>query len=417
MNPVNKSSMFTNLIQMPDDPILGLMNKFTDDPRENKIDLGIGVYRNEQGVTPIMSVVKKAETLLQSVEKTKTYTSVAGEINFTNHILAIALGVQVDDLENALPGDLANRGFACVQTVGGTGGVSIAAGIIKNNTANASIWISDPTWANHASIVNFTGLSVSHYPYWNAEKRSLDLENMLDALKQARAGDAVLLHACCHNPTGIDPAPEQWLKIAKFLQKQNLIPVVDAAYLGFGDGLEKDNHGLKTLLEYCPELIFAISCSKNFGMYCERVGMVCAVTENKAAATPMLSQMTNRIRGNYSIPPSHGARVINTILSNPELAEQWRQELNDMRLRIISLREALIASLKAAGCPQSFKFIRGQKGMFSYTGMSIEQVHALRSGYGIYMLDDGRINIAGLTKQNINYVSSSFTVILKSSEL
>lgn len=391
--------MFESIAAAPPDPILGLGEAFQKDPRTGKINLTIGVYQDDQGRTCILDTVKKAEARLLSDEKTKGYLGIDGLKDFTKLAAQLALG---DDarLENV----------ASLQTPGGTGALRVAADFLADNFPQMRVWFSNPTWPNHLGIFQRAGLETKVYPYLSADKTSLDMIALLDTLeREARAGDAIVLHACCHNPTGIDPTLQQWGEIAELTAQRGILPILDFAYQGFGDGPAEDQEGLKQIASQHAEYFVCSSFSKNFGLYSERVGALLGVTPSAENASRLLSQLKQAVRVNYSNPPRHGAAIVATILSDPALRQEWLTELANMRERIHKMRQSFVAGMRSAGCDTDFSFLLNQKGMFSYSGLTPMQVDWLKAQKAIYMVGTGRMNVAGLTTQNLPILCSAIT--------
>lgn len=383
--------MFDHLTTAPADPILGLAQTFRNDPRSNKIDLTVGVYKDESGATPILKSVKEAEKRLLEEETTKGYLGIEGLVEFNKVVAELAL-------QNAIPMDRT----ATVQTPGGTGACRVAADFVGRHFPGTRIWLSNPTWVNHQSIFEAAGLKTLVHPYLAADKVSLDVEAMLDALKKdAKPGDLICLHACCHNPTGIDPDANAWKQIAEVTASVGILPLVDFAYQGFGDGLVEDTIGVRSLLEKHEELLVCSSLSKNFGLYSERVGAMTLVAKSAAAATAAMSQLKLAVRCNYSNPPRHGASVVAKILGDAALRQQWEGEVNGMRQRIHTMREKFVAGIHKLTSKRDFTFLLKQKGMFSYSGLSPMQVDWLKQNKAIYIVGSGRINVAGMTEKNL----------------
>jgi aspartate/tyrosine/aromatic aminotransferase len=383
--------MFENLPVAPPDSILGLAEAFQKDPRKDKINLSVGVYKDEAGATPILNTVKAAEAWLLNNEKSKGYLGIEGLPEYLSSVVELVLGGAVE----------ASR-VAAVQSPGGTGALRVASEMVANHFPKARIWISQPTWANHQAIFEAAGLQVEAYPYLAADKTSLDIEAMIHALEtQTNPGDFICLHACCHNPTGIDPTLESWKRIAQVMATRNLVPFLDFAYQGFGDGLTEDAEGMRQLLALNPEAIVCASFSKNFGLYSERVGAAMVVTPDSKAAVATLSQLKQTVRANYSNPPRHGAAVVATILNNPEFRSQWISEVNGMRDRISQMRTDFVRGMQSTGIDRDFSFLLNQKGMFSYTGLNAMQADWLRSEKGIYIVGTGRVNVAGMASKTM----------------
>ena len=383
--------MFESIAAAPPDPILGLGETFQKDPRADKINLTIGVYQDEQGCTCILDSVKKAESRLLSSETTKGYLGIDGLKDFTKLAGELVLGSSCS-LENV----------ASVQTPGGTGALRVAADFLAIHSPNMRVWFSNPTWPNHLGIFQRAGLESKVYPYLSNDKKSLDMPGLMDTLERdARAGDAIVLHACCHNPTGIDPTAEQWSEIAELTAQRGLLPILDFAYQGFGDGIDEDRIALERVAQQHTEFFVCSSFSKNFGLYSERVGALFGVSPARENAERLLSQLKQAVRVNYSNPPRHGAAVVATILSDKALREEWLVELSRMRERIHSMRHSFVNGMRAAGCETDFSFLLDQKGMFSYSGLTPMQVDWLKTQKAIYMVGTGRMNVAGMTAGNL----------------
>lgn len=396
--------MFEKIIAAPADPILGLADTFRSDPRTNKINLGIGVYKDETGKTPVLTSVKKAEQYLLENETTKNYLPISGLVEFGNVTQELLFGK-----DHPVVTDKRAR---TAQSPGGTGALRIAADFIAKQTNAKQVWISNPTWPNHKNVFSAAGLEIREYKYYDAEKHALNFEDMLASLSDAQAGDVVLFHGCCHNPTGIDPTPAQWAKLAEMSAEKGWLPIFDFAYQGFAKGLNEDAEGLRIFAKNHNELIVASSYSKNFGLYNERVGACTIVAGDSDTAEKAFSQAKAIIRANYSNPPSHGASVVATILSNEELKTAWEQELTTMRERIQRMRQLFVNTLQEKGAKQDFSFIINQNGMFSFSGLTKEQVERLRVEFGIYAVSSGRINVAGLTLENMAPLCEAIVAVL-----
>ncbi|MEZ6112752.1 MAG: amino acid aminotransferase [Pirellulaceae bacterium] len=394
--------MFENLTMAPPDAILGLTDAFKKDPNPNKINLSVGVYQDSTGKTPILESVKKAEEKLLATESNKSYLGIDGLPEYGQAVQRLLFG---DALE-------AGRAVTA-QTPGGTGALRVAAEFIKQAQPNATVWCSKPTWANHPSVFEAAGLRVNSYPYIDAEGKGLDFDAMIAALRQVPAGDVVLLHACCHNPTGIDPTPEQWDEIGRVLAERKALPLIDFAYQGFGDGLREDATGLLRLLQSNAELLVCSSFSKNFGLYSERTGALTLVAADPQAAQIALSNVKRCIRANYSNPPKHGAAIVATVLSDEGLTKLWESEVTAMRDRINGMRRLFVDTLKARGVDRDFSFLLPQRGMFSFSGLSPVQVDELRSKHAVYIVGSGRINVAGMTEANMNPLCDAIADVLK----
>lgn len=397
--------MFDQLPQLPADPILGLTVACRDDNNPNKVDLGVGVFKNEAGDTPILGAVITAQNRYLQAEKSKAYLPPQGTGPFLEMVNHLIFGAQHRALQESR--------VATIQGTGGCGSLRVAAEVIKRANPNAKIWVSEPSWPNHASLLGNSGLELAHYPYYNRQSHELDFESMLAALGSAGPNDIVLLHACCHNPSGADLTKEQWRVVTDLAQRNGFIPFIDMAYQGFGQGLNDDAYGLRYMASHLPELIVANSFSKNFGLYRERVGSVSFMVNSAQQTEVVKGQMLNVARAIYSMPPAHGAALVEAILSNADLTTQWKQELESMRCRIVDLRKALVDAITATGCKRDFSFIARQQGMFSFLGLTKEQVTELKSSYSIYMTDSSRINICGLNTTNMEYVARAVADVVK----
>jgi len=396
--------MFDTLEKAPDDPILGLNEAFNKEQNPKKINLGVGVYKDADGKTPVMAAVKEAERRLLEKETTKSYLPISGTKNYAAKVQGLLFGEMSEIM-------MLDRAVSA-QTPGGTGALRVAGEFLRAINMKATVWVSDPTWENHHNIFRAAVLKVESYPYYNREKKTLDFEGMMKALDKAEEGDAVLLHACCHNPSGMDLDAEQWKAVAKLAKEKKFLPLFDFAYQGLGDGLEEDAKGLRTVASSVNELIVCNSFSKNFGLYNERVGAITIVGNSTGAAEIALGHAKQRIRANYSNPPSHGGAVVSTILEDKELRKQWQEELTAMRTRINEMRKLFVDTLKKKGAKRDFSFITQQKGMFSFSGLSKEQVHKLRDKHGLYMVDSGRMNVAGMTESNMDAICEAIVGVL-----
>ena len=396
--------MFENIKAAPADPILGLGEAFKSETRANKINLGIGIYKDAQGATPIMRAVKEAETRLLAKENSKNYLGIDGIADYNQRTKELLFGADSQIITQ-------NRART-VQSLGGTGALRIAAEFIKRQTKAQNVWISTPTWPNHNAIFNAVGMTIREYRYYDAERKALDWDNLISDLSNANEGDVVLFHGCCHNPTGIDPTPEQWKQLAELSVKNGWLPLFDFAYQGLANGLNEDAVGLRTFAANHKELLVASSFSKNFGLYNERVGAFTLVAENADIAATALTQVKSIIRTLYSNPASHGGATVATVLNDPQLRQEWENELTEMRERIKKMRHLFVQLLKEYGAKQDFGFIMEQNGMFSFSGLSAEQVDRLREEFAIYAVRSGRINVAGITEDNIRYLCESIVKVL-----
>tara|TARA_B100001142_G_scaffold308260_1_gene339655 strand:- start:505 stop:1701 length:1197 start_codon:yes stop_codon:yes gene_type:complete len=396
--------MFQSLKSLPPDPILGLTAAFKQENNPNKVDLGIGVYKDEKGNTPVMTAVKQAEQAILNSQLTKAYLGPMGSPEYNSAIAKLILGKDLLD-------NLGGRRVT-IQTPGGCGGLRIAAEFIYTANANAKIWVSDPTWANHKPLIGSAGLEFKSYPYYNYETNSVNFEGMMEALKTASKGDVVLLHGCCHNPSGADLSIEQWEIIKNSALAQGFTVFIDLAYQGMGTGLNEDVYGVRLLAEALPELVVVSSCSKNFGLYRERTGAVTLICESEKACAASSTLLASAARSNYSMPPDHGAAIVQLILNSPELYSAWEDELTEVRNRINSLRFVFAEKLNGSKIPRDFSFIKNEKGMFSFLGASANQIQELINSYGIYLVNSSRINVASINDSNIDYLIDSITEVL-----
>ncbi|MEH0741271.1 aspartate/tyrosine/aromatic aminotransferase [Vibrio cholerae] len=396
--------MFEKVVAAPADPILGLTEEFKKDPRAEKINLGVGIYKNEQGETPVLATVKKAEAALVETEKTKSYLTIEGTAEYGLAVQKLLFGEQSDIVVNKLA--------KTAQAPGGTGALRVAGEFIKRQLGDVKIWISNPTWANHNGVFTAAGIETAQYSYYNAETKDKDFAAMLADLDNASAGDVVLLHGCCHNPTGIDPTLEEWETLAKLVAEKQLLPLFDFAYQGFAKGVEEDAEGLRIFAQYNKEILVASSFSKNFGLYNERVGAFTLVAQTEQIAETAFSQVKAIIRSIYSNPPAHGSAVVTHILGNAELRAEWEAEVKEMRDRIQAMRELFVATLKEQGVDADFSFIERQNGMFSFSGLSKEQVARLKDEFAIYIVGSGRISVAGMTRSNMLPLCQGIAAVL-----
>lgn len=389
-------SVFSRLAAQPADQIIALMQAFHDDPRPQKVDLGVGVYRNAQGQTPVMRAVKAAERRLWEEQATKGYTDLAGDARFRDAMAELVLGEARD----------APR-LATLATVGGTGAIRIALELVRSAGSEATVWASDPTWPNHPPIIRQAGLALARYRYFDETARAVDFDAMMADLGRVRAGDMVLLHGCCHNPTGANLTLPQWQEVAGLLNERGALPLIDIAYQGFGDGLDADAAPTRLIAQSCPEVLIAASCSKNFGVYRERAGVLLALAGDTPTATRTQANLTALNRLAYSFPPDHGARLVTMVLDDPALRTDWQDELEGMRRRMLDLREKLATELRARIGSDRFGFLAQHRGMFSRLGATQDQIDRLRENHGIYILGDGRMNIAGLRADTIPMIASA----------
>jgi aspartate/tyrosine/aromatic aminotransferase len=391
--------MFENISPAPPDSILGLTDAWKKDPNPLKINLGVGVFKDDQGNTPILASVKAAEKKILETATTKSYMPIAGAPEYGQLVQEMILGKG-----HAVLND--NRARTA-HTPGGTAALRVGADFLKKFNANAKVWMSQPTWANHKGVFSAAGFATADYPYYDPATKGLAFDKMKAALQNVPAGDIVLLHACCHNPTGVDLSPAQWQEVAAIAADRRWIPFLDFAYQGYGVGLEEDRDGLLALAAACPEFLVASSFSKNFGLYQDRTGALTLVAASAKDADAAFSNVEIVVRVNYSNPPAHGGLIVAAILKDANLRRQWHDELIGMRDRIASVRKKFVAALKNQGVAGDFSFIARQKGMFSFSGLTDDQVKLLRERKGIYIVGGGRINVAGITAQNIDYLCAS----------
>jgi len=393
--------MFETLTPPPQDKIIQIMGLYAADTRPEKVDLGVGVYRTEDGRTPVMAAVKAAEARILQAQESKGYVALAGDAGFHAVMRGLILGDAV-----------APERVAACATPGGTGAVRQILEMVQRLTPEARIWVPSPSWPNHAAIIGHLGLTQVDYRYYDAEAGGIDRDGMLADLAQAQKGDIVLLHGCCHNPTGADLSAQDWVDLAGVFEATGAIPFVDIAYQGFGEGLEEDAQGLRSLAARVAEMLIAASGSKNFGLYRERVGIILAVTDPGKPRDVAAAMLAHLNRQSFAFPPDHGARVVETILTDAELTAQWQAELDAMRSRMTANRRALAEALRAETGSDRFDFVAAQRGMFSLLLVSEAQVAQLREDHAIYLVSDGRMNVAGLTKKTIPQVARAIAQVL-----
>jgi aromatic-amino-acid transaminase len=388
--------MLSSLNKQPADRIIGLSALYNADPRKEKIDLGVGVYKDAEGNTPIMRAIKEAENRLWKVESTKTYTAMPGDSGFHNAMADLVLADSVDR----------DRLSFCA-TPGGTGAIHHVLELVKFTESNPKIWFSDPTWGNHLTIAKHLNMPVGKYSYFNNETRAVDFEQMVSDLSKVSNGDIVVLHGCCHNPTGANLNKDQWNIIADLLLEKEAIPFIDIAYQGFGEGIEEDAFGTRLLASKFPEMFIAASCSKNFGIYRERCGIVITVSKNPDISSITQGNLSYVNRQNFSFPPDHGARLVTMVLTDTELRTDWISELEQVRIGMLDARTHLAEALRAECNSDRFDFLAHHRGMFSRLGATEEQVNKLRDEFGIYMVFDSRLNIAGVTLDKVNTIAKA----------
>jgi aspartate aminotransferase len=396
--------MLERLDRLPPDPILGLMAAFRADNDPHKVDLGVGVYRDDQGDTPILKAVRQAEQAVLARQNTKSYVAAAGNPGFNQAMEKLVFGAD----HSVLTGGRVRT----IQAPGGCGALRLGAELIRAASPDSVVHVSTPTWANHIPLLSGCGLKLERYPYFDPATGGVNFSAMVGALERLPARSVVLLHASCHNPTGADLTDAQWRELLGLVKSRNLLPFIDMAYQGLGAGVVEDAYGIRLFCSELPEVTVAVSCSKNFGLYRERTGALHVVTETKTAADAVLTQLVRIARSIYSMPPDHGAAIVHEILDNSGLRESWIEEVGSMRKRIQGLRQEAVRQLKQA-CPQrDFGFIATQRGMFSYLGVTVEQVRELQSRHHVYMTDDSRINVAGLRRENLEYFAHAVAKVL-----
>ena len=398
-------SLFAAVEMAPRDPILGLNEQFNADTRANKVNLGVGVYYDENGKLPLLKCVAQAEAELQATPKPRGYLPIDGIAAYDKAVQELVFG--------AGSAILAAKRVATVQAIGGTGGLKIGADFLKRLNPNAEVLISDPSWENHRALFTNAGFAVETYPYYDAANRGIHFDGMLSALNAAPAGTVVVLHACCHNPTGYDLTPTQWAQVVEAVKAKQLVAFLDMAYQGFGEGIAEDGAVIQQFLAAGLDFFVSTSFSKSFSLYGERVGALSVVCASAEETVKVLSQLKIVIRTNYSNPPTHGAQVVATVLSTPALRAQWEEELAGMRVRIKQMRGALVTELQAAGITDDLSYVTRQKGMFSYSGLSAEQMQRLRSEFGVYGVDSGRICVAALNSKNLKPVAAAIAAVKK----
>ncbi len=398
-------TLFSAVELAPRDPILGLNEQFAADTNPKKVNLGVGVYYDDNGKLPVLKCVAAAERQMLETPRARGYQPIDGIAAYDSAVQKLVFGADSEVVTS--------KRAATVQALGGTGGLKLGADFLKKLNPAAKVLISDPSWENHRALFTNAGFPVETYAYYDAEKRGVNVEGMLASLKAAPAGTIVVLHACCHNPTGYDLTPADWDRVIDTIKAANLVPFLDMAYQGFGDGIAEDGQVVQKFVASGLDLFIATSFSKSFSLYGERVGALTVLCASAEEAGRVLSQLKIVVRTNYSNPPTHGAQIVATVLNSPELRAQWEAELGEMRVRIKAMRTSLTAKLKAAGVDRDMSFIERQKGMFSYSGLTAAQMQRLRNEFGVYGVDSGRICVAALNTKNIDYVVESIATVLK----
>ena len=392
--------MFEQLKSQPSDKIMGLMAQYAEDSRTNKLDLGVGVYKNAHGATPIMEAVKKSEEILHNLQDSKSYIGLIGSIEFSKNIGKLVLNNSVDE-----------KRLSYAQAPGGTGALHQLLLLARATKSVGNVWISDPSWPNHQAILKHLGMNMSFYSYFDEITCEVNFEKMYQDLNAMHENDILLLHGCCHNPTGANLSLEQWVELTQLIKDKSVLPFIDLAYQGFGDGLNKDVEGLNYLIKNVSEAMIAVSCSKNFGVYRDRVGVAIVVSE-AAKKDVVQDNLKSLNRLTFSFPPDHGAAVVNQILQDDTLKRLWEDELEEMRVNMLDLRERLSSELHSETKSDRFSFVSKHRGMFSKLGLTSDQVEVLRKDHGIYMVSDSRINVAGLRKDVINYLASAIANVI-----
>lgn len=397
--------MWTNVEQAPPDAIFGLTEAFKKDTNPNKVNLGAGVYKDDNGNTPVLKTVKAAEKILIDAETSKSYLPISGDPIFADSVQKLMFGESGEVYTS--------KRASTIHAPGGTGALRMGADLIKRFMPNATLWVSTPTWANHKGIFGTAGFEIKEYPYYDAQTKAVDIDNFLESLKQIPEGDVVLMHACCHNPSGVDLSNDQWAQVAEIAKEKKWIPFLDFAYQGFATGVEEDRYAAGILSQTGLDLFIASSFSKNLGLYNERTGALTIVSPTEEEAKIAMSHLKLVVRVCYSNPPAHGGLIVSTVLSDKTLTAQWIEELAEMRKRIVSMRAALVDGLSQRGVDADFSYIKAQRGMFSFSGLSDNVVNWLKDNKSIYVVGGGRINVAGLTTGNIDYICDSIAEALK----
>jgi len=386
------------------DAIIGISALYRADPDPRKVELSIGVYQDETGNTPVLDCVKHAERFVYDNENTKSYVTIAGNAGFNAGAEELLYG------ENHAA--LSDGRVATVQAPGGSGALSLIGHLLKRAKPNTRVYLSDPSWPNHSPLLSLAGLQLEQYPYYDYHEHRVDFEAMVDAVGNMHAGDVVLIHGCCHNPCGADLSREQWKVLAELCARTGVVPFVDFAYQGLAEGIEEDSYGVRVMAEHVPELLVVTSFSKNMGLYRERVGAASVVSANHEQRDAVFSNLTNVARGIYSMPPDHGAAIVDRVLHDPELRALWIEELDAMRIRLNDLRHMLVDKLDARNTATDLSFIAKERGMFSFLGISKEQVIRLREEFHVYMVESSRINVAGVNQNNVDYVADAIAAVL-----
>ena len=393
--------MFDSLEPRPADAILGLMAEYKADPRPQKIDLGVGVFRTADGETPVLDVVKLAERRIVDTQTSKAYLGTAGEPSFNAAMQSLIFDDSVD-----------HERLTTVQTPGGSGSLRVAAGLLHKANSSAPIWVSDPTWSNHAPLLGGAELELKPYPYYDTENHVIRIDAMLEALREIPKGETVLFHACCHNPSGLDPSEHSWRAMTDIVVERELLPFIDMAYQGFARGLDEDAFAVRHMASRVPELVVSSSCSKNFGLYRDRVGTLSVMAADAETSATIRSQLSYIARTIYSMPPDHGAAIVSTVLGDASLTANWHAELTEMRRRLRDMRTLLNDALQEKAPDHDFSHLVRATGMFCFLGISGAQVDALKKDFGVYIVNSSRINVAGITPDNVDYLAESIAAVL-----
>lgn len=396
--------MLESLEKLAPDPILGLTAVYNEDSNPKKVNLGVGVYQDEDGNTPVFAAVKQAEAIWYEQENTKAYIAQPGFADFNSNLIPHVFGSDHAAVQDSR--------LISVMAPGGSGALRIGAELTNRAVEGATLWVSTPTWGNHIPLLGSAGLSIKEYPYYDASTHGLQFDAMLDTLKQAGKNDVVLLHGCCHNPTGVDLSPEQWDAVAELAQQRGFLPFIDTAYHGLGEGLDEDAYGIRKIASLVEDMIVVYSCSKNFGLYRDRIGATMVLGKNREAAEASSSHLTNIARQMYSMPPAYGGAIVKIILQDETLYTSWKAELDQMRERINGLRVVFADALAEKGATTDFSFIKDQYGMFSFLGITKDQIQRLRDEYSIYLVGSSRINVAGISSKNIDYLTDAIISVL-----
>ncbi|MBI4191697.1 MAG: aspartate/tyrosine/aromatic aminotransferase [Betaproteobacteria bacterium] len=398
------SSLLAAVEMAPRDPILGVTEAFNADTNPNKLNLGVGVYYDDDNKVPVLESVRRAEQKLAETPLPRSYLPIDGLQAYNRAVQNLLFGAENDAVRDGR--------IVTVQTLGGTGGLKVGADFLRRLNAKAEIWISDPSWENHRAIFEYAAFTVNAYPYYDAPTHGINFDAMIGALEKLPAGAITVLHACCHNPTGVDLSPPQWERVMEIVSARRLVPFLDIAYQGFAENLDADATVVRRFTQACPVVFVSSSFSKSLSLYGERVGALSIVTESKDEAARTLSQLKRVIRSNYSNPPTHGGQTATMVLTTPELRVLWESELGNMRDRIKTVRHRLVEKIRAVRADFDFSFVIRQRGMFSYSGLTREQVQRLRSEYSVYAIDSGRICVAALNSRNIDYAARAIASVL-----